>query len=103
MIRFLSFIIATAICTAPLLTPAMAAVNYNSSKSNSGNKLATPSPKPAKKPTPKPHMAVKGSGVPTCANGIRYISSTGAVICNGSAVANPKLKATHPPGTPAPK
>ena len=75
--------------------PASAAVNYNSSKSNTGNRLATPKPKPT--PTPKrSHMAVKGSGVPTCPNGIRYVSSTGATICN-SRVATPKSKTTHKP------
>jgi hypothetical protein len=41
-------------------------------------------------------MAVKGSGVPTCPNGIRYVSSTGATICN-SRVATPKSKTTHKP------
>jgi hypothetical protein len=60
-----------------------------SSTSHSG-----PTPKPT--PTPKrSHMAVKGSGVPTCANGIRYVSSTGATICNAERVVTPKP--THAP------
>ena len=94
MRRFFSLGVAVAMFAALPSTPASAAVNYNSSKSNSGNKMATPKPKAT--PTPRSHMAVKGSGVPTCANGIRYVSSTGAVICN-SRVATPKVKASHKP------
>lgn len=50
--------------------PAAAAVNYNTSKSNSGN-LALHS-KGAKRKTP--HMAVKGSGVPK--NVARKVNAT---------------------------
>ncbi|MGD0188593.1 MAG: hypothetical protein ABSC25_25585 [Roseiarcus sp.] len=50
--------------------PADAAVNYNSSKSNSGN--LTFHPKGAKHKTP--HMAMKNSGVPK--NTLRKVNNT---------------------------
>jgi hypothetical protein len=63
----------------PKPTPKPHGKTYNASHSNTAHHMATPKPTPTPK---RSHMAVKGSGVPTCANGIRYVSSTGAVICN---------------------
>lgn len=67
----------------PKPTPKTHGKTYNASHSNTAHHMATPKPSP----TPnRSHMAVKGSGVPTCANGIRYVSSTGAVICNSEQI-----------------
>ncbi len=72
---------------------ATATVNKTTSRSNTQhNTVATPKPTPTPK---RSHMAVKGSGVPTCANGIRYVSSTGTVICNAERMVTPKP--THKP------